>query len=69
MLDRLNHQGKFAEDYVLVPGSDGFSDGPRRVREVLDVLARVEGRSREDIATDIGSPQADACCPRAPGPR
>ncbi|GAA0961165.1 hypothetical protein [Actinocorallia libanotica] len=50
------HEG---DHEILVPGSDGFSDGPRRVREILAVLARVEERSPEDVAAEIASPMAD----------
>ncbi|MEO5875994.1 MAG: hypothetical protein ABIS86_18700 [Streptosporangiaceae bacterium] len=44
---------------LLVPARDGMGDGERRVREVLGVLAAVEGRSPDTIATDVGSPLTD----------
>ncbi|MGW0808194.1 hypothetical protein [Nonomuraea sp. NPDC002799] len=44
---------------ILVPGADDLADGPRRLREIFSLLARVEGRSAEDIASDISSPMAD----------
>jgi hypothetical protein len=44
---------------VLVPARDGMGDGDLRVREILDVLAEVEGRARGDIAQEIGSAPAD----------
>ncbi len=50
------HEG---DHEVLVPARDGMGDGERRIREILVLLAVVEGRSREAIATDIGSPMAD----------
>ncbi|WP_246090035.1 hypothetical protein [Nonomuraea deserti] len=50
------HEG---DHEILVPGTDDLGDGPRRVREILTLLARLEGRSREDIASDIGAPMAD----------
>ncbi|TDD32575.1 hypothetical protein E1286_43435 [Nonomuraea terrae] len=51
---------------ILVPGSDDLADTPRRLREILTVLAKVEERSREDIASDIGAPMADVQWYRAP---
>ncbi|WP_113705399.1 hypothetical protein [Nonomuraea lactucae] len=57
------HEG---DHEILVPGADGLGDGPRRVREILALLAKVEGRSREDIASDIGAPMADVQWYRAP---
>ncbi|MED7930715.1 hypothetical protein SMD20_41265 [Nonomuraea sp. LP-02] len=51
---------------ILVPGTDHLADGPRRLREILSLLARVEGRAPEDIASDIGSPMADVQWYRAP---
>ncbi|QFY13981.1 hypothetical protein GBF35_04415 [Nonomuraea phyllanthi] len=57
------HEG---DHEILVPGEDGLADGPRRVREILALLAAVEGRSRADIAADIGAPMADVQWYRAP---
>ncbi|RCG30136.1 hypothetical protein DQ384_17865 [Sphaerisporangium album] len=51
---------------ILVPGTDELSDGARRIREILALLARLEGRSREEIASDIGAPMADVQWYRAP---
>ncbi|MFI6989425.1 hypothetical protein ACI2LC_33740 [Nonomuraea wenchangensis] len=51
---------------ILVPGTDHLADGPRRLREILSLLALVEGRAPEDIASDIGSPMADVQWYRAP---
>ncbi|MGR6915517.1 hypothetical protein ACU635_14840 [[Actinomadura] parvosata] len=51
---------------ILVPGSDDLADGPRRLREIFSLLSRVEGRSAEDIASDIGAPMADVQWYRAP---
>ncbi|MDF5753100.1 hypothetical protein [Spongiactinospora sp. TRM90649] len=51
---------------ILVPGSDDLGDGPRRVRDILVLLARLEGRAREHIAADIGAPMADVQWYRAP---
>jgi hypothetical protein len=57
----------YAGDHeILVPGADGLADGPRRLREILSLLARVEGRSHEDIASDISTPMADVQWYRAP---
>jgi hypothetical protein len=47
------------EHEVIVPELDGFADGPRRVRELVRVLARIEGRPQELVAADIGTPRAD----------
>ncbi|WP_328611043.1 hypothetical protein OG943_18575 [Amycolatopsis sp. NBC_00345] len=44
---------------VLVPARDGMGDGALRVREILDVLVMVEGRTRDDIAQEISSAPAD----------
>ncbi|WP_199438811.1 hypothetical protein [Umezawaea beigongshangensis] len=44
---------------VLVPARDGTGDGALRVREIVDVLALVEQRSRQDVVTDISSPLVD----------
>jgi hypothetical protein len=44
---------------VLLPPRDGMGDGELRVRELLDLLARREGRPRSEIATEIGSPRTD----------
>lgn len=61
------HEG---DHEILVPGTDGLADGPRRVREIVALLAKVEGRPREAIATDIASPLADVQWYRAPiGPK
>ncbi|MGW4957979.1 hypothetical protein ACWEPL_12205 [Nonomuraea sp. NPDC004186] len=57
------HEG---DHEILVPGADHLADGPRRLRETLSLLARVEGRSVEDIASDISSPMADVQWYRAP---
>ncbi|MGP3920384.1 hypothetical protein [Nonomuraea sp. 10N515B] len=51
---------------ILVPGADDLADGRRRLREILALLSRVEGRSAEDIASDISSPTADVQWYRAP---
>ncbi|NRQ39420.1 hypothetical protein HII36_47490 [Nonomuraea sp. NN258] len=51
---------------ILVPGSDDLADGPRRRREILSLLARVEGRPSEDVAADISAPMADVHWYRAP---
>ncbi|MFI0417949.1 hypothetical protein [Spongiactinospora sp. 9N601] len=51
---------------IFVPGTDDLADGPRRVREILALLARLEGRSREEIASDIGAPMADVQWYRSP---
>lgn len=50
------HEG---DHEILVPGADDLADGPRRLREILRLLMRVEGRSAEDIASDISAPMAD----------
>ncbi|MEC3974100.1 hypothetical protein [Amycolatopsis sp. H20-H5] len=44
---------------VLVPARDGMGDGELRVREIVDVLAAVEQRSREEIVHDLTMPPAD----------
>jgi hypothetical protein len=51
---------------VLVPGADGLADGPRRLREIVALLAKVEGRAAEDVASDIGSPMVDVQWYRTP---
>ncbi|WP_067486689.1 hypothetical protein [Actinomadura hibisca] len=47
------------EHEVIVPEFDGFVDGPRRVQELVSVLARIEGRPQELVAADIATPRAD----------
>jgi hypothetical protein len=44
---------------VLVPPRDGMGDGDLRLREILCTLSRVEARSVDEIAQDIGSPLVD----------
>ncbi|GAB2861579.1 hypothetical protein GCM10022221_71640 [Actinocorallia aurea] len=44
---------------VLVPDDPALKDAARRLRELLSVLAAVEGRPRAAIAADIASPAAD----------
>lgn len=51
---------------ILVPGTDDLRDGPRRVREIVALLARLEERSREEVASDIRTPMADVQWYRAP---
>ncbi|GAB1824642.1 hypothetical protein [Herbidospora sp. RD11066] len=51
---------------ILVPGSDHMGDGPRRIREIVSLLARVEGRSAEHVVTDIATPMADIQWYRTP---
>ncbi|MFE0147339.1 hypothetical protein ACFWY5_09350 [Nonomuraea sp. NPDC059007] len=57
------HEG---DHEILLPGADGLGDGARRIREILNLLARVEGRAREEIASDIAAPMADVQWYRAP---
>ncbi|NUR88942.1 MAG: hypothetical protein HOY71_33060, partial [Nonomuraea sp.] len=57
------HEG---DHEILVPGVDGLGDGRRRVQEIVALLSVVEGRSREEVASDIGSPAADVQWYRAP---
>lgn len=57
------HEG---DHEILVPSQDGFGDGPRRIREIIALLARLERRAGESIATDIASPTADVQWYRAP---
>lgn len=57
------HEG---DHEILVPGTDDLGDGPRRVREILALLARIEDRSPEDVASDISAPMADVQWYRAP---
>jgi hypothetical protein len=45
---------------ALVPARDGLDDADERTWELLNVLAKVEGRPIEDIAEDIASPTTDA---------
>ncbi|WP_261558041.1 hypothetical protein [Frankia tisae] len=47
------------EHEVLVPGRDGMGDAEPRFRELLAVLASVEGRSRDAVAADIATPMTD----------
>ncbi|MFG2075548.1 hypothetical protein [Nonomuraea maritima] len=51
---------------LLVPEKPDLVDAPRRIRELVAVLARVEERSREEIAADIGAPMADVHWYRSP---
>jgi hypothetical protein len=44
---------------AVVPARDGLDDSDRRALEVLEVLARVEGRAAEDIADEISAPTMD----------
>ncbi|WP_055749528.1 hypothetical protein [Frankia sp. AvcI1] len=44
---------------VLVPGRDGMGDAEPRFRELLAVLASVEGRPRDAVAADIATPMTD----------
>ncbi|MGI5166055.1 hypothetical protein ACQEU3_17010 [Spirillospora sp. CA-253888] len=54
------------EHEVIVPEFDGFVDGPRRVQELVSVLARIEGRPQELVAADIATPRADLQWYKAP---
>ncbi|MQY03699.1 hypothetical protein [Actinomadura macrotermitis] len=54
------------EHEVIVPDDDRFADGPRRLREIVGLLARLEGRPPELVAADIGTPLADLQWYRAP---
>ncbi len=45
---------------VLVPARDGLDDAAERTWELLQTLAKVEGRSPDAIAEDIASPETDA---------
>lgn len=51
---------------VLVPEKPDLVDAPRRIRELVAVLARVEERSQEEIVADIGAPLADVHWYRSP---
>jgi hypothetical protein len=44
---------------VLVPSSDELADTDLRVREIISALTAVEGRSAEEIASDINTPFDD----------
>jgi hypothetical protein len=57
------HEG---DHEILVPGADGLGDGPTRIRDIVTLLARLEGRPREDITSDIGTPMADVHWYRGP---
>lgn len=45
---------------VLLPAREGLGDGELRVRELLEVLARVEHRPAHDVALEIDSPRTDS---------
>jgi hypothetical protein len=50
----------YGDDFeVLVPARDGMGDGDLRVREIVEVLAAAERRSREQIVHDIRTPSVD----------
>lgn len=44
---------------VVVPARDGLKDAELRTRELLDVVAALEGRAAADVALDISGPPAD----------
>jgi hypothetical protein len=56
----------FDDRQVLVPDRDGYADGPRRVREIVRMLAEAEGRTPAEVAADIAAPTADVQWYRAP---
>ena len=45
---------------LLVPPGDTAADNPRRLRETLELLSRVEQRHQEEILRDVTHPYADA---------
>lgn len=45
---------------ALVPPRDGMADAPERSWELLQVLAKAEGRPPDEIAEDIASPMMDS---------
>ncbi|MDX6741152.1 hypothetical protein [Actinocorallia sp. A-T 12471] len=58
----------YGEDsHVLVPDGDGYADWPRRAREILRMLAEIEGRAVAEVAADVAEPMADVQWYRAPG--